>query len=98
MAVVTTSAAVAGAVAANNAANQSRKDKQKVEKCKLVIDDFDSNTADTQQMQQYAECVQLVYPESGADSPTFATTVIILSIIVTVGCVTFDALREILHT
>lgn len=77
---VTTTAAVAGAVAANSAANTHRDYKQKVEKCKLVIDDFDSDTANTQQMQQYAECAQVVYPES-SENPEVTVGILLLTFI-----------------
>ena len=67
MSTVTAMAAIAGSqasIAANQAA-QARKAAQ----CVGVIDGFTHSTATVERRQEYAECVELLYPSDDAISP-----------------------------
>lgn len=91
MAVAVTAAVAAssGAMAASNAARiQARK-----EECKVVIDRFDSNGATVAKAQEYAACVQTIYPVYKEMSPnaTIAAKCALVAVIVfiVVFCIWF---------
>lgn len=55
-----TTGAVVGAVAASQAAQNNRIEKQR---CKLVLENYEPQYAETKGMKDYAYCVQKLYPE-----------------------------------
>lgn len=55
-----TSGAVVGAVAASQAAQNNRIEKQR---CKLVLENYEPQYAETKGMKDYAYCVQKLYPD-----------------------------------
>ncbi len=69
-------AAIAGSqvsIAANQAARA-----RKADQCVGVIDGFTNSTATVEQRQQYAECVELLYPSDDAISPAADVVMLII--------------------
>jgi hypothetical protein len=86
---MSTSAAFAGASAANNAMAQAAAHQAKVERCIVETGAFNPSTASTIQKQSYAECITTLYPNNftGGEVLVAKVLIAILLIAMVVGAI-----------
>lgn len=87
-AVIFSSAAVASSAAAGAAADRAR-----TESCKMVIGGFESGTATTGQMQEYASCVNHNYPQPASGAEIIVIKILIASVFVGIAAGLYVAKR-----
>jgi hypothetical protein len=76
------SGAMAGIAASQAAAASAAAHRAEVSRCKLVVDNFDNNTANVTEMRDYASCVNTLYPEPmSSDMETAAKVLFVVAIL-----------------
>ncbi|MCX7283887.1 MAG: hypothetical protein NTX28_07560 [Novosphingobium sp.] len=78
------------ALAAQSAENARQ---ARIERCKVELLQYEPKAANAAQMQSYASCVQIVYPESEESSIAWKWIIAAVMIIIVVGAV-IGALRD----
>ena len=59
---------ISGAAAASSAAAARRRREQERARCSTVVKDFDAQLSTVHQKQDYAHCVQIIYPPQSAEA------------------------------
>lgn len=77
------SVSMAGVVSANAAAASASARRAREAECGVVLRQFDSHTATTGEMREYAACVQTLYPDP--PSPEITTALKFLFVVAIIG-------------
>lgn len=85
MSVSTSIAIIASTNASIAAANAARAEREAHEaKCRVIIGQFDSKSAGVSEAQQYASCVQYVYPVKSDEPPSLLLKACVFGLIVSI--------------
>lgn len=79
---MSTTAAMASISASNAAISSAAAHRAKVSECHVVIGAYDSHGATVQEMQQYADCIDTVYPKEFTGEETAILKALFVSAIV----------------
>ena len=78
----TTSAAMAAIASTQAATAQSAAHKARISQCKITIADFDAQTATVSEMQEYSDCVDVLYPREPSGDAIIALKVLFVSALI----------------